>query len=113
MPNASVAGCEHRPNCGGGCVAAQWLALGRVEGVNCEKEFFDSVISDGVVREYLRATNGDLPEPCSTTFSAWDTASGPTCSGLIEGGEMKKKKKIVKGKNKTQPIKRPCFPTYI
>ena len=56
-------GCEHRPNCGGGCVAAQWLALGRPEGVNCEKSYFDSVIEASVVREYARATGGPLPEP--------------------------------------------------
>jgi uncharacterized protein len=54
-------GCEHRPNCGGGCVAAQWLELGRPEGVNCEKEFFDSVIEPGVVREYAKATGADPP----------------------------------------------------
>lgn len=56
-------GCEHRPNCGGGCVAAEWLAIGRAEGVNCEKDFFDSVIEGSVVREYARATGGELPEP--------------------------------------------------
>ena len=52
-PVRECGGCAHRPNCGGGCVAAQWLELDRVEGVNCEHSYFESVTRDGVVRSYL------------------------------------------------------------
>jgi uncharacterized protein len=56
-------GCNHQPNCGGGCVATQWLELGRPEGVNCELGFFESVAEAGVVREYAKATGGAMPDP--------------------------------------------------
>jgi uncharacterized protein len=42
-PQASCDGCAHRPNCGGGCVASEWLKVGEAAGVNCEKPFFEQV----------------------------------------------------------------------
>jgi uncharacterized protein len=55
-PQRECGSCVHLPNCGGGCVAAQWLELGRPEGVNCEHEYFESVKRDGVIRSYLLAS---------------------------------------------------------
>lgn len=61
-PQRECTGCAHRPNCGGGCVAAQWLKLGRAEGVNCERSYFDSVQTGSLVRNYLLATSSDRSE---------------------------------------------------
>lgn len=57
-PQRECGGCTHRPNCGGGCVAAQWVELGRTEGVNCEVTYFDSIAAAGVKREYNLAAYG-------------------------------------------------------
>ncbi len=66
-PHRLCGSCEHKPNCGGGCVAAQWTAMGRPEGVNCEKTYLDRVKDESVVRGYLFAT-ADSKEEAVGTF---------------------------------------------
>jgi uncharacterized protein len=61
-PQASCDGCAHRPNCGGGCVANEWLKVGVAEGVNCEKPFFERVKEEAVVRHFLLATSETVEE---------------------------------------------------
>jgi len=61
-PQASCDGCAHRPNCGGGCVAAEWLKKGEAAGVNCEKPFFERVKEETVVRQFLLATSETVEE---------------------------------------------------
>jgi uncharacterized protein len=61
-PQRECGGCAHRPNCGGGCVAAQWVALGRPEGVNCEHGYFESVKEEAAVRGYLLASSDTVKE---------------------------------------------------
>ncbi len=56
-PQRECGGCGHRPNCAGGCVAAQWIALGRPEGVNCEHAYLESVTPAAVTRAFLLATS--------------------------------------------------------
>ncbi len=55
-PQRLCGDCEHRPNCAGGCVAAQWTQLGRPEGVNCEKPYLDRMKDESIARGYLFAT---------------------------------------------------------
>ena len=55
-PQRACGGCAHRPNCSGGCVAVEWIAKDRMEGVVCERSYFDSQTHDGVIRGYLRET---------------------------------------------------------
>jgi uncharacterized protein len=61
-PQRECGSCSHRPDCGGGCVAASWMASGRSEGVNCEKEFFDQYQSDVLIRRYALATSDHVAE---------------------------------------------------
>lgn len=61
-PQASCDGCAHRPNCGGGCVAAEWLKRGEATGVNCERPFFERVKEDTVIRQFLLATSETVEE---------------------------------------------------
>jgi uncharacterized protein len=61
-PQASCDGCAHRPNCGGGCVAAEWLKTGEASGVNCEKPFFERVKEESIVRQFLLATSDTVEE---------------------------------------------------
>lgn len=61
-PQASCDGCAHRPNCGGGCVAAEWLKTGEAAGVNCEKPFFERWKEDNVIRQFLLATHDQVEE---------------------------------------------------
>jgi uncharacterized protein len=49
--------CTHRPHCAGGCVATQWLATGRAEGINCEADFFERHEETLVQRKYLLAAS--------------------------------------------------------
>lgn len=41
-PMRECGSCAHRPDCGGGCLAASWVAAGRVDGVNCELPYFET-----------------------------------------------------------------------
>ncbi len=52
-------GCSDRPNCGGGCLAAEWLRAGSTAGVNCEKGYFDQVREDAAIRGYELAIADD------------------------------------------------------
>jgi uncharacterized protein len=66
-PQRECTGCAHRPNCGGGCIAAAWLRAGRMEGVSCEHSYFERVKDASLVREYLVATSDDA-EAAATGF---------------------------------------------
>ncbi len=61
-PQNSCAGCSHRPNCGGGCLAIEWMKTGRPEGVNCDKPYFERVKEEAVVRNFLLATSDSVSE---------------------------------------------------
>jgi uncharacterized protein len=64
-PQGSCDGCSHRPNCGGGCVAAEWLKTGKPEGVNCDKPYFERVKEEAVVRNFLIATSDSVAQAVS------------------------------------------------
>jgi uncharacterized protein len=61
-PQSSCKGCSHRPNCGGGCLAIEWLKSGKPEGVNCDKPYFERVQGEAVVRRFLLATHDRVSE---------------------------------------------------
>ncbi len=56
VAQAECAGCAHRPNCGGGCLASRWLS-GAPDGVMCDREYLTSVTRAAVIRGYLRAVS--------------------------------------------------------
>ncbi len=60
-------GCSHRPNCGGGCVAAEWIRTGDTSGVNCEHDYFEKVSRDALTRGYAMAVEDD-PAIAAQTF---------------------------------------------
>jgi uncharacterized protein len=64
-PQRECGSCAHRPDCGGGCVAAAWMASGRSEGVNCDKPFFDQFERDVLIRRYALASSDDVEEALS------------------------------------------------
>jgi uncharacterized protein len=52
--------CAHRPDCAGGCVAADWIAKGKEGGINCEHEYFERTGDDLVKRKYVETmADGD------------------------------------------------------
>jgi uncharacterized protein len=53
-------GCSHRPNCGGGCVASEWIKAGTTGGVNCEKGYFDRIERDATIRNFLLASSDSI-----------------------------------------------------
>lgn len=61
-PQASCTGCSHRPNCGGGCLAIEWVKTGTPEGVNCDKRYFERVKEEAVVRNFLIATSDSVSD---------------------------------------------------
>jgi radical SAM protein with 4Fe4S-binding SPASM domain len=61
-PQTSCTGCSHRPNCGGGCLAIEWIKTGSPEGVNCDKPYFERVKEEAVVRNFLLATSESVSE---------------------------------------------------
>lgn len=61
-PQRSCDGCSHRPNCGGGCVAMEWLKTDVPVGVNCAKSYFERVKEEATVRDFLLATCDSVPE---------------------------------------------------
>jgi uncharacterized protein len=61
--------CSHRPNCAGGCVAAEWVAKGSATGTNCERDYFDAVERDAVIRQFHLATS-DSPISAADKFPA-------------------------------------------
>ena len=72
-PQSSCTGCAHRPNCGGGCVAAEWVKHGVPDGVpsgvNCERPFFERVNDEAVARRFILATS-DSAEEAARAFPA-------------------------------------------
>jgi len=62
-------GCSHRPHCGGGCVAAEWIRTGDTSRVNCEHGYFEDVKRDAVIRNYAIAIEDDA-EVAARTFPA-------------------------------------------
>lgn len=52
-------GCSHRPYCGGGCVAAEWMRTNDTSRVNCEHDYFERVKHDAVTRGYHLAVEDD------------------------------------------------------
>jgi uncharacterized protein len=61
-PQRECGSCAHRPNCGGGCIANEWLRNGRMEGVSCEHDFFERVIPESVPRSYLMAIHDTVAD---------------------------------------------------
>jgi uncharacterized protein len=61
-PQRSCEGCSHRPNCGGGCLAAEWTKTGVPQGVNCDKPYFERVKEEAAVRNFLLATSDSISE---------------------------------------------------
>lgn len=49
--------CAHRPECAGGCLAAEWLKQGKPEGIACEQEYYTQNREHLVMRKYLVATS--------------------------------------------------------
>ncbi len=70
-PQRLCGSCAHRPECGGGCVAAAWIAAGRVEGVNCEIGYYERHRDDIVKRKYALATHEGDPVTALADFPAW------------------------------------------
>jgi uncharacterized protein len=66
-PQRLCGSCAHRPDCAGGCVAATWIEAGRVEGVNCEIQFFEKHRDDLIQRKYALAV-ADSPSEAVAMF---------------------------------------------
>jgi uncharacterized protein len=62
-PQRLCGSCAHRPSCSGGCVADAWVKAGRVEGVSCEIEYFQSkTLEDQLKRKHALATHDTVEE---------------------------------------------------
>jgi uncharacterized protein len=61
-PQRLCGSCAHRPDCAGGCVAAEWLRTGRMEGVNCEITFFEQNRDELIKRKYALAAGESIEE---------------------------------------------------
>lgn len=48
--------CSFRPTCAGGCIAIEWVATKRPEGINCERGYFDAAAADLLKRNYFLDT---------------------------------------------------------
>jgi len=71
-------GCSHQPNCTGGCVATAFLKAGRVEGINCEKDFFDSQKDEIIKRKYaFEVAGADGGDP----FEHFEAMAWPSPGG--------------------------------
>ena len=63
-PHRACGSCSHRPDCAGGCIAAEWVAKGKEEGINCEHEFYERAGDDLLKRKYaflVAAQDGSDP----------------------------------------------------
>jgi uncharacterized protein len=78
-PQSSCDGCSHRPNCGGGCLAIEWMKRGVPEGVNCDKPYFERVKEEAAVRNFLLATR-DVSEAVAAFPPPRQVHQGPTAS---------------------------------
>ena len=81
-PQASCDGCAHRPGCGGGCVASEWLRTGEPAGVSCEKPFFERVQEETVVRRFLLATHDSVSDAVAA-FPAPRSTEAPSRSRRV------------------------------
>ncbi len=64
-PERACGDCAHRPDCAGGCVAAEWMNAGRMEGVSCEIGFFEKYGPEYVKRKFLLATSDSVEDALS------------------------------------------------
>lgn len=64
-PQRHCGSCAHRPECAGGCLAAEWMDAGRMEGVNCEIGFYENHGDDFIKRKFLLATSDSVEEALS------------------------------------------------
>ncbi len=63
-PHKNCGSCSHRPDCAGGCVAAEWIAKGKEEGINCEGAYFEKNGEALLKRKYaltVAAADGSDP----------------------------------------------------
>lgn len=77
-PQSSCTGCSHRPNCGGGCLADKWLKTGTPEGVDCNRQYFEQIKEEAVVRNFLLATSETVAEAVAAFPPPRKAASGRT-----------------------------------
>jgi uncharacterized protein len=61
-PQRSCGSCAQRPSCSGGCVAAEYLRVGRAEGVSCEVQYFEKNQDDLLKRKYALAVSDSVEE---------------------------------------------------
>jgi len=64
-PQRACGSCSHRPECGGGCLAAEWMNAGRMEGVDCDIHFYDEYGGDFIKRKFLLASSDSVEEALS------------------------------------------------
>jgi uncharacterized protein len=62
--------CAYMPVCVGGCLAGAYLKTGRLDQVNCKKEWFEATFSQSVPRRYLEEL-GAVP------WDGEETTAGP------------------------------------
>jgi uncharacterized protein len=55
-PLSSCGGCSWRTRCAGGCLAIEWVARGKAEGVNCEAAYFEAVAPGALPRQWIEET---------------------------------------------------------
>ena len=58
---SDCAGCAHRPNCGGGCLASRWLSTERSAG-DCERDYFDAIAGAAIIRSYRGLVSASAAE---------------------------------------------------
>jgi uncharacterized protein len=63
-------GCAHRPDCAGGCVAAEFISKGTTEGVNCEGDYFHRFGDDLLKRKYAEVDPSINVPPMDVSFAA-------------------------------------------
>jgi radical SAM protein with 4Fe4S-binding SPASM domain len=76
-PQRECGSCAHRPHCAGGCVAAEWLRVGRAEGVNCEIEFFNKHGDELLKRKYALSVADDPVQALAAFPPALSVPSAP------------------------------------
>jgi uncharacterized protein len=64
-PQRACGSCAQRPDCSGGCVAAEWLKSGRMEGVDCDIQYFDKYKPEFIKRKFLLASSDSVEEALS------------------------------------------------
>lgn len=64
-PQRACGSCAQRPDCSGGCVAAEWMKTGRMEGVDCDVEYFDKYRPEFIKRRFLIESSDSIEEALS------------------------------------------------